>query len=93
MKKPLFVSLLVMCAAAVLTVNGAAAEGVKLPARDWSTNGIFGNFDRASVRRGLRVYQEVCASCHSLNLVAYRNLQAVGFSADEVKAIAADFEV
>jgi ubiquinol-cytochrome c reductase cytochrome c1 subunit len=64
----------------------------------WTHNGpgnlgILGNFDRAQLQRGFQVYREVCAACHSLNLVAFRDLAALGFSEAEVKAIAAEYEV
>ena len=58
--------------------------------------GITGKFDRSSLQRGYQVYAEVCASCHSMNLVSYRNLGEPGgpeFSVEQVKAIAANFEV
>lgn len=84
-------------AAAVLTFSMAdqarASEGAALPYVDWSWNGPFGTFDRGALKRGTQVYLEVCASCHSAKLVAYRNLMEIGFSEDEVKKIAADFEV
>lgn len=80
-------------ALALVAGSATAAEGPKLAAQNWSFGGIFGTFDRATLRRGVQVYTEVCASCHSLKLVAYRNLGDVGYSADEVKAIAAEFEV
>jgi len=63
---------------------------------DWSFKGITGKFDRSSLQRGYQVYNEVCASCHSMNLLSYRNLGEKGgpeFSVDQVKAIAANFEV
>lgn len=59
----------------------------------WSFDGIFGTVDRQSAQRGFQVYNEVCASCHSLRLNSYRNLQDLGFSAEEVKAIAAEATV
>lgn len=71
----------------------AAGEAPEPPARNWSFNGFFGTFDRAAAQRGLQVYLEVCAACHSLNLVAYRNLSELGFNEDEVKAIAARYTV
>ena len=80
-------------ALALVTGSAMASEGPKLAAQNWSFGGIFGTFDRATLRRGVQVYNEVCASCHSLKLVAYRNLGDVGYSAEEVKAIAAEFEV
>jgi len=78
------------------TLGGAPAEaagGAKPPSQDWSWSGPFGTFDRASLRRGLQVYAEVCASCHGVHLVAYRNLMDIGFSEDEVKAFASEYEV
>ncbi len=69
---------------AVLFSVGAAGSAVaaetSLPAQDWSFQGIMGTYDRGELRRGLQVYREVCASCHALALVAYRNLCDVGFS-------------
>ncbi|MBM3564815.1 MAG: cytochrome c1, partial [Alphaproteobacteria bacterium] len=59
----------------------------------WSFDGPFGTFERASLRRGLIVYRQVCAGCHALSLVAYRHLAGVGFTEDEIKAIAATVEV
>jgi cytochrome c1 len=87
--------LLVCAAAALILATGpaSAAKAPKPPAQTWSFDGIFGTYDRASLRRGLQVYLEICASCHSLRLVAYRTLGSVGFSADEIKALAATFEV
>ncbi len=70
-----------------------AAEGPKLPSIDWSFGGIFGTFDRGALQRGFQVYSEVCAGCHSLDLLSYRNLRAIGFSDDQVKAIAAEVEI
>lgn len=50
--------------------------------------GVFGTFDRAQLQRGYQVYKEVCAACHSLDLVHFRNLQEIGFSEPQVKALA-----
>ena len=63
---------------------------------EWSFNGIFGTFDRASLQRGYQVYQEVCAGCHSMQHLSYRNLSEKGgpeFSIEEAKAIASQFEI
>jgi len=57
-------------------------------AEEWSTNGPFGHFEHQQLQRGLQVYKEVCASCHGLNFVAFRNLQEIGYSEAEVRAIA-----
>lgn len=58
-----------------------------------SSDGAFGHFDRAQLQRGFQVYKEVCSACHSLRLVAFRDLKALGYNEDEVKAIAAGFQV
>ncbi len=63
---------------------------------DWSFKGLTGKFDRASLQRGFQVYKEVCASCHSMQYLSYRNLGEPGgpeFSEAEVKAIAASVEI
>lgn len=70
-----------------------AAEGKELPERDWSFSGIFGQFDRGAMQRGLQVYREVCSGCHGLRFIAFRNLGALGYGEDEIKAIAADYSI
>jgi len=59
----------------------------------WPFEGIFGNFDRQAIQRGFKVYKEVCSVCHSLKRVAFRNLSEIGFSEEEVKAIAAGYTI
>lgn len=51
-------------------------------------DGPLGKYNRGELQRGLKVYAEVCAACHSLNLVAFRNFAALGYSEEQVKAIA-----
>ena len=58
-----------------------------------ASNGVFGHFDRQQLQRGFKVYQEVCSACHSLRQVAYRDLAALGYNPDEVKAIAAKAQI
>ncbi len=58
-----------------------------------ASDGPFGRFDRQQLQRGFQVYKEVCSACHSLNHVAIRSLQDIGFSAPEVKALAKTFTV
>ena len=63
---------------------------------DWSFAGLTGKFDRSSLQRGYQVYKEVCSSCHSMKYLSYRNLGQKGgpeFSLEEVKAIAASYEI
>jgi len=58
-----------------------------------SSDGAFGKFDRQQLQRGFQVYKEVCSACHSLRLVAFRDLAALGYNEAEVKAIAKGFQV
>lgn len=53
-----------------------------------ASNGPLGRFDRQQLQRGFQVYKEVCAACHSLHQVAFRDLTGIGFTEPEVKAIA-----
>lgn len=62
----------------------------------WSFAGPFGKFDRAQLQRGYKVYAEVCSSCHSMQYVAFRNLEdesGPGFTEDQVKALAASHQI
>jgi ubiquinol-cytochrome c reductase cytochrome c1 subunit len=70
-----------------------ASETASPAAQNWSFAGLFGTFDRAAQQRGFQVYKEVCSGCHSLDQVAYRNLAALGYNEDQIKAIAATVEV
>jgi ubiquinol-cytochrome c reductase cytochrome c1 subunit len=66
------------------------------PRQEWSFYGPFGRYDRAQLQRGFQVYREVCSNCHSLELVAFRNLADPGgpdFSEAQVKALAATYKV
>ncbi len=78
---------------ALAVTSSIAAELAQPPARDWSFDGLFGTYDRGALQRGYQVYAEGCAGCHSLRLVAYRNLAAIGFNVDQIKKIAAEAEV
>jgi ubiquinol-cytochrome c reductase cytochrome c1 subunit len=71
----------------------AAGNTPKPPAQSWSFSGMFGTFDRAAAQRGLQVYREVCAACHSLRLVHFRQLSGLGYKEAQIKALAAEVEV
>ncbi len=71
----------------------AAGGGVELKSKDWPQSGPFGGFDYASVQRGYQVYSEVCAGCHAMKYLYYRNLADIGLSEAEVKALAAEATV
>lgn len=71
----------------------AGGDTTELQTREWSFSGPFGTFDKASMQRGFQVYREVCAGCHSMDLIAFRNLADLGYNEAEIKAIAAEYEV
>jgi ubiquinol-cytochrome c reductase cytochrome c1 subunit len=77
-------------ALATLSVSAAghAAEADKLKSEKWSFDGVFGTFDRAQLQRGLKVYMTVCANCHGLRQVYYRNLVEIGLTPSEAKTVA-----
>jgi ubiquinol-cytochrome c reductase cytochrome c1 subunit len=58
-----------------------------------ASDGLFGKFDKQQLQRGFAVYQGVCQNCHSLKFVAFRDLKALGYDDDEVKAIAKQYQV
>ncbi len=55
---------------------------------EFAQDGLLGKFDRAQLQRGLKVYQEVCAACHSMDLVAFRNFEDLGYTPGQVKTLA-----
>jgi ubiquinol-cytochrome c reductase cytochrome c1 subunit len=55
--------------------------------------GPFGKYDRQQLQRGFQVYKEVCAACHGLQYVAFRNLEEIGYTEAEVKAIASQWAI
>ncbi|MGE4063187.1 MAG: cytochrome c1 [Rhodospirillaceae bacterium] len=85
--------LLAAAAAFALSAPATAAESIKNMEHDWSFNGVLGKFDKQQVQRGFQVYKEVCAACHSINYLSFRNLQEIGYSEDQVKVIAAEYQV
>ena len=94
------VSRLVSTAALALCLATGAANGVEESVEfkqgDWSFNGPLGTYDRGALQRGFQIYHEVCAVCHSLSYIAFRNLGepgGPGFSAAEVSAIAATYRI
>jgi ubiquinol-cytochrome c reductase cytochrome c1 subunit len=59
----------------------------------FSFEGPFGKYDRTQLQRGFQVYKEVCSACHGLTYVAFRNLQELGYTEAEVKAIADQWQI
>ena len=87
-----------LIAASFLSLGAASiayGEGDQKPPHkvSCSFDGIFGQVDKQAAQRGFQVYKEVCSACHSLNRVAFRNLQDLGFSEAEVKALAASYQI
>jgi len=81
-----------------MLIAGAAqaqdtASTAQVSERHWSFEGLFGTFDRGALQRGFQVYNDVCATCHSMRQMYYRNLMEVGFTEDQVKNLAAAKEV
>ncbi|CAL5370451.1 unnamed protein product [Camellia sinensis] len=70
-----------------------AEHGLPCPNYPWPHEGILSSYDHASIRRGHQVYQQVCASCHSMSLISYRDLAGVAYTEEETKAMAAEIEV
>ncbi|CEL61872.1 ubiquinol-cytochrome c reductase cytochrome c1 subunit [Rhizoctonia solani AG-1 IB] len=75
-----------------LSANSPAEDGLHPAAYPWSHKGWLDSFDHASIRRGYQVYREVCAACHSLDRIAWRNLVGVSHTVDESKAMAEEVE-
>jgi ubiquinol-cytochrome c reductase cytochrome c1 subunit len=71
----------------------SATTKVELMKQNWPFDGIFGRFDESSLQRGFQVYREVCAACHGIRHISYRDLKGIGYTNDEIKVIAADYEV
>ncbi len=70
-----------------------AAEEIHIPKEEWSFNGVMGTFDKAQLQRGFQVYKEVCSACHSLQYISFRNFTDLGYSEEQVKSLAAQYDV
>ena len=74
----------------------AQEHQVAPPKLSWSFAGPFGKYDEAQLQRGFKIFREVCANCHSMNLLSFRNLADAGgpgFSTAQVAAVAAEYKV
>lgn len=74
-------------------VAGGHFPVLKPEEQTWSFAGPFGKYDKGQLQRGLKVYKEVCSACHSMSLVSFRTLEDLGYSEDQVKAFASEYEV
>mgnify|MGYP002654844620 FL=1 len=86
---------LVLGAAAALTATPARAAGEvpTFPDVRFTFDGLFGTYDRGQLQRGFQVYKEVCAACHGMRQLSYRNLLEIGLTEAQVRNIAAQFQV
>lgn len=73
-----------------VSASGTEVHPSEMP---WSHKGVFNSLDHASIRRGYEVYKQVCAACHSMRFIAYRNLIGVSHTEAEAKAEAAEIMV
>ncbi|MEQ8827471.1 MAG: cytochrome c1, partial [Parvibaculum sp.] len=94
------VSLAAVAAVGFTLLAGAPAQAavgeVEPIDLQWSFEGVFGTYDRDALRRGYKVYKEVCSVCHSMQYVRFRNLAQPGgpeFSEGQVKTLAAEITV
>ncbi len=84
----------VMLAGLLATAAPAlAADAIQPPKQHWHHEGVFGTYDKAALQRGFQVYKEVCASCHAMKFLSYRDLKGLGYNEDEIKAIAGEYTV
>lgn len=90
MKRILLLLSLILVASGIVI---ASTDALRPKQEKWQFNGMFGTFDRSSIQRGFQVYKEVCSVCHSLDLVAIRNLTEIGFTEAEVKEIAKGYSI
>jgi len=77
-------------------VLAAAGGGADIEKQDWTFAGPFGYYDQDQLRRGFQVYQQVCSSCHGMDLVSYRNLgdeSGPNLPDEQVEAIASQYNV
>lgn len=93
MARSLFALALAGSLAALSAVPAFAEEQPVPPRQSWSFAGPFGHFDKGQLQRGFKVYKEVCSTCHGMKYVAFRNLEALGYSEAQVKAIASDYKI
>jgi len=96
MRNAIAAALVAGAAVALSPAAQAAGEVEHPPQQTWSFSGPFGKFDRAQLQRGFKVYREVCASCHALSFVAFRNLAEAGgpgFTPAQAAVIAGEYKI
>jgi ubiquinol-cytochrome c reductase cytochrome b/c1 subunit len=76
--------------------NGNVPPTPNPPRQSWSFHGPFGTYNQGQLQRGFKVYKEVCANCHSMELLAFRNLAdpgGPGFSEAQAESLAATYKI
>ncbi|MBC6440890.1 MAG: cytochrome c1 [Rhodospirillales bacterium] len=86
---PAILALALMVPGAAQAAGDAATPGQ----RSWSWDGLFGTYDRAQLQKGLEIHMMQCMNCHSLKYVHFRDLVQLGYSEDEIKALASQYDV
>jgi cytochrome c1 len=90
---------LALTAVVALTASRSALaqeQEIAPPRQHWSFAGPFGLYDPQQLQRGFKIYRQVCSNCHSLKLLAFRNLAdpgGPGFTEAQAAAVAATFQV
>jgi ubiquinol-cytochrome c reductase cytochrome b/c1 subunit len=79
-----------------IAAPASAEEQVSPPRQKWSFAGPFGKYDEAQLQRGFKIYKEVCANCHSMDMLTFGNLADAGgpgFSEAQAETVAADYKI
>jgi len=96
-RRPIFALVLAGSLAAMAwPASAQLTEQVPPPRLKWSFAGPFGKYDEAQLQRGFKIYKEVCANCHSMEMLSFRNLSDVGgpgYSEAQAEAVAAEYKV
>jgi ubiquinol-cytochrome c reductase cytochrome c1 subunit len=77
----------------MVSASAVAADALAPPKIKWPHHGVTGTYDRAALQRGFQVYKEVCAACHAMKYLSYRDLAGLGYNPEEIKSIAAEYTV
>jgi len=97
MQRTIFaVALAGLAVASAGAVRAQQAEQVAPPRQSWSFAGPFGKYNEAQLQRGFKIYREVCANCHSMNMVSFRNLADAGgpgYSEPQASTVAAEYKI
>jgi len=78
---------------ALCSTARALDEPAEPPHQQWPFEGVFGTYDQAASQRGFQVYKEVCSACHPVKHLYFRDLEDIGYTEDQVKGIAAQYQV